>query len=200
MSTLGALSTFAMGFLMRPIGAFVLGIIGDRYGRSHALSLSIILMGLPALIVAFTPSYASIGLMAPIIILFFRLLQGFSAGGEFNGAALSILEIYTGPKKALYSSLISAAGGLGALLALAVGVFINYFEFSEIAFRLAFLLGALVSLCGFLLRRKMQAIEIKEKPTKKVAKPLREIFRNQKKIFSMWSKCRELLMEHYLIA
>src|SRR5215469_8745565 len=86
-SLLLTLATFALGFIMRPVGSLVLSPFADRYGRRRMLSLTILLMGLGSLIVSVTPSYASIGVLAPLVLLFARLLQGFSAGGEFQGAA-----------------------------------------------------------------------------------------------------------------
>ncbi|WP_323147605.1 MFS transporter, partial [Pseudomonas marginalis] len=81
-----ALATFGVGFFMRPVGGIVIGVYGDKHGRKAALSLTILLMALDTLIIAITPSYAQIGLMAPILIVLARLLQGFSAGGEMGSA------------------------------------------------------------------------------------------------------------------
>ena len=153
-STISALGAFAAGFLMRPIGALVLGYIGDKYSRRSALSLSIILMGIPPLIVSIMPGYEVIGITAPLLLLFFRLLQGFSAGGEFNGAAIYILENLPKEKKAFYSSLISASGGMGAILAFIIGAILSTDSMPKYAFRFAFFIGASVSLVGFILRRR----------------------------------------------
>lgn len=183
-STISALGAFAAGFLMRPIGAIVIGYIGDKYSRRNALSLSIILMGLPALVVSLMPSYAVIGVTAPIFILLFRLLQGFSAGGEFNGAAIYILENLPQEKKAFYSSLVSAAGGLGAILAFTIGAFLSLESMPENAFRLAFFIGASVSLIGFVLRMRVknqpQEKNIKSTHSEKPLSVLCKIFKNYK--------------------
>ncbi len=86
------LSTFALGFLMRPVGSIVLSPMADRYGRRRMLGLTILLMGMGSLIVAATPSYGAIGIAAPLLLLFARLLQGFSAVGEFQGGAAFLVE------------------------------------------------------------------------------------------------------------
>ena len=91
-SLLATLATFALGFVMRPVGSVVLSPLADQYGRRRMLSLTILLMGAGSLIVAVTPSYAVIGIAAPLLLLFARLLQGFSAGGEFQGAATFLVE------------------------------------------------------------------------------------------------------------
>ncbi len=183
-STISALGAFAAGFLMRPLGALVIGFIGDRYSRNKALSLSIILMGFPALVVSVLPSYASIGIAAPILILFFRLIQGFSAGGEFNGAAIYILENLPGERKAFYSSLIATSGGLGAILAFLIGAFLSLDFMPDYAFRFAFLFGASVSVVGFVLRRRTadESQEVKPKGEEQLS-ILSKVFKHHKNSF-----------------
>ncbi len=151
------LSTFALGFLMRPVGSIVLSPMADRYGRRRMLGLTIVLMGIGSLIVAATPSYGAIGIAAPLLLLFARLLQGFSAGGEFQGGAAFLVE-HAPPEPARVREFLpyrqrrpcgadrhrrlgtdhrvdSAAGALGAW-----------------GWRIPFLLGAVLSLYGLYIR------------------------------------------------
>lgn len=177
-STLAALGAFATGFIMRPVGALVIGYIGDVFGRKQALTLSIFLMSLGPLVLTFLPSYESIGVLAPLIILVLRLLQGFSAGGEFNGAAIYVLERTKTKRKAFFSSFISAAGGLGALLALTMGFILNQSSMPEESFRLAFLLGASIGIVAYLMRIFLPE-EVETKTKTKF--PLRQILKSHKK-------------------
>ena len=181
-STLSALGAFAAGFLMRPIGGLALGALGDKIGRKKVLSLSIFLMALPPLIVCFLPSYEKIGILAPIIILALRLLQGFSVGGEFNGAAIYVLENMESSRKAFYSSIVSASGGLGALLALSFGLILNLSIMPNESFRFAFFMGASIGLLGFVMRKTLPDEAIEEKKEEETAlKPLFSLFRKHKK-------------------
>jgi MHS family proline/betaine transporter-like MFS transporter len=91
-STLLALSAFAIGFVARPVGGFVLGHYADKRGRRAALTLTIFLMAIGSAMIGLAPSYASIGLAAPALIIFARLLQGFAQGGEFGAATATLLE------------------------------------------------------------------------------------------------------------
>ena len=117
---LATLATFALGFVMRPIGSIVLSPLADRYGRRRMLSLTILLMGLGSLIVAATPSYGAIGIAAPLLLLFARLLQGFSAGGEFQGAAAFLVEHAPANRRGLTGSYHIASIGFSILVATAV--------------------------------------------------------------------------------
>ena len=89
---LSVLAVFAVGFLMRPIGGAVLGVFADRYGRKKGLTLSILLMSLASFVIGVCPNYDSIGIAAPIILVLARLVQGFSAGGEFGSASALLIE------------------------------------------------------------------------------------------------------------
>src|SRR5271154_4647726 len=104
-SLLATLATFALGFVMRPIGSIVLSPLADKYGRRRMLSLTILLMGFGSLIVAITPPFRSIGIAAPVVLLLARLLQGFSAGGEFQGAAAFLVEHAPADRRGFIGSL-----------------------------------------------------------------------------------------------
>jgi len=151
--------TFALGFLMRPIGSLVLSPIGDRVGRRQMLSLTIILMGIGSLIVGLTPSYGSIGVFAPIMLIVARLLQGFSAGGEFQGSTVFLAEHAPADRRAYFSSAQLVSIGLSILIAtgvakLTTGV-IAQPALGAWGWRVPFLLGALLSLYGIYLRLRI---------------------------------------------
>ncbi len=100
-SLLAVFGTFAFGFVMRPVGALVLGSYADRAGRRAALSLTILLMALGTAIIAFTPGYAVIGPAAPVLVIVARMLQGLSAGGEIGGAVAFLIEHAPAEKRGL---------------------------------------------------------------------------------------------------
>lgn len=180
---LKSLITFAVGFLMRPFGAAVFGYIGDRFGRKRALTLSILLMGLPTFIIGVLPSYESIGWLAPASILLCRLLQGLCAGGEYNGAAIFALEHVGKKSPGFVGGMITASAGLGALFAMGVAILVKMPFMPENAWRYAFIGGAVVSLWGWHVRRCMEESPVfQELQTHhKVEKsPLKEALTNQK--------------------
>src|SRR5260370_40259454 len=119
-SVLAAFAAFAGGYIMRPVGALVLSPLADRYGRNQLLSLTIILMGIGSLIIGLTPSYNSIGISAPILVIMARLIQGFSAGGEYQAATVYIVESSRPDRITFYSSLNYVSIGFSILLATGV--------------------------------------------------------------------------------
>lgn len=158
-SLIGVLLTFAVGFLLRPVGSLVLSPMADRYGRRRMLSLTIILMGIGSLIVAITPPFATIGIAAPLLLLLARMLQGFSTGGEFQGSAVFLTEHAPASRRALASSPQMVSIGLAILLATltatAITGLIPQPALGAWGWRLPFLLGALLSLYGVWLRRAL---------------------------------------------
>lgn len=155
-SLLATLATFALGFVMRPIGSIVLSPMADRYGRRRMLSLTVLLMGAGSLIVALTPSYASIGIAAPLLLLFARLLQGFSTGGEFQGAAAFLVEHAPPHRRGFIGSLHIGSIGFSILVATGVSALTTYLiaqpALSEWGWRIPFLVGAAFSLYGLYIR------------------------------------------------
>ena len=153
---LATLATFALGFVMRPVGSIVLSPLADKYGRRRMLALTILLMGLGSLIVAVTPSYASIGIAAPILLLVARLLQGFSAGGEFQGAAAFLVEHAPAHRRGVIGSLHIASIGFAVLIATGIAALTTNFitppALGTWGWRLPFLLGAALSLYGLYIR------------------------------------------------
>lgn len=156
---LATLATFALGFVMRPVGSIVLSPLADRYGRRRMLSLTVLLMGAGSLIVALTPSYASIGVAAPLLLLLARLLQGFSAGGEFQGAAAFLVEHAPANRRGVIGSLHIGSIGVAVLIATGVSALATNFvpqpALSDWGWRIPFLIGAALSLYGLYIRSSL---------------------------------------------
>lgn len=181
---LGGIFAFSAAFWTRPLGAFLFGYIGDKYGRKQALTMSILLMGLPTLIIGILPTYASIGITAPYILLCCRLIQGLCAGGEYNGAAVFALE-HMKAKPGMISGLISASCVMGAVSATVISYLVTNFLHFEQAWRIPFYLGACVAIVGFVLRKKAMETEefIKRKPIKGL--PIAEIIKKQPRQYAL---------------
>jgi MHS family alpha-ketoglutarate permease-like MFS transporter len=154
---------FAVGFLMRPLGGWILGMYADRYGRRNALALSVLLMSGGSLVIALTPSFATIGIMAPILLVLARLLQGLSVGGEFGSSATYLSEIATPGKRGFYSSFQYVSIILGQLAALLVMIVLQQLlspaQMSEWGWRVPFVVGAVAGLGVMILRRGMDESE-----------------------------------------
>jgi len=158
-SVIGALLTFAVGFLMRPVGSIVLSPLADRYGRRQILSLTILLMGLGSLLIALVPSYQSIGIAAPLIVLVARLLQGFSTGAEFQSSLVYLVEHAPAEHRGFVGSSQLASIGFAVLLATGTATLTTLLipqpALGAWAWRIPFLLGALLSLYGMWMRRRL---------------------------------------------
>jgi MHS family alpha-ketoglutarate permease-like MFS transporter len=161
---LNTAAIFALGFLMRPIGGWVLGRYADRHGRKAALTLSVTLMCSGSLIIALTPTYASIGFLAPTLLLLARLLQGFSVGGEYGTSATYMSEIATPDSRGFYSGILYVTLVMGQLVALGVllllqFVLLTHEQLDSWGWRLPFIIGALAALIAMYLRRNLAETE-----------------------------------------
>ena len=107
---------FALSFLVRPVGGIVWGHFGDKYGRIHTLTVSIVMMSVATACIGFLPGYATIGFAASILLLLCRMVQGFSAAGEYAGAATHLAEIAPAGKRGIYSAVVPSATASGLLL------------------------------------------------------------------------------------
>lgn len=158
-SLLLTFTTFAVGFVARPIGALVLGRYADRAGRRKALSLTLILMAAGTLVPAVCPSYTSIGLAAPLIVACGRLLQGFSAGGEIGGSVAILVENAPASRKGFASSFQQMSQGAGVMVAGLVGLMLTHLfsdaQINSSAWRLAFVFGLLIGPVGWYVRRSI---------------------------------------------
>lgn len=151
--------TFAVGFLVRPAGALVLGRYADRAGRKKALSLTLLLMAAGTVVPAVCPSFARIGIAAPLLIVLGRLIQGFSAGGEIGGTVAMLIENAPPSRKGLFGSFQQMSQGGGTLIAGLVGLALTRcFTQAQIfggAWRLAFAFGLLIAPVGWYIRRSV---------------------------------------------
>ncbi|WP_114810183.1 MFS transporter [Paraburkholderia kururiensis] len=155
-----SLSVFGAGFLMRPIGAIVLGAYIDHHGRRKGLILTLALMALGTLTVAAIPGYATIGALAPVLVLAGRLLQGFSAGVELGGVSVYLSEIATKGNKGFYTSWQSGSQQVAVVFAALIGVILNRAlpaeEMTAWGWRVPFLIGCLIVPFLFLIRRSLK--------------------------------------------
>ena len=155
-SLLLALATFGAGFLTRPVGGIVIGAMGDRLGRRPAMIFSFSLMGVAIAGLALTPSYAAIGLAAPLLVLLFRLLQGFALGGEVGPTTAFLIEAAPAARRGFYCSLQFATQWAAALTAGIVGVvlarLLSAAELQHWGWRVAMLLGASIVPFGLAIR------------------------------------------------
>ena len=151
---------FAIGFLMRPLGGWVLGLYADRRGRRAALTLSVSLMSAGSLAIAFNPGYESIGIAAPVLLVVARITQGLSLGGEFGTSASYLTEVADPRRRNFFASFQFVSIVLGQLLALATMIVLQRLlsesAMSEWGWRVPFVLGAVIGLTVFYLRRRMQ--------------------------------------------
>ncbi|VVE18905.1 membrane protein [Pandoraea iniqua] len=181
-SLLIALGTFGVSFFMRPLGAIVIGVYADRAGRKAALTLSILLMMVGTLLIAIMPTYSSIGILAPIGIVLARMIQGFSAGGEF-GSATAFLAEHAPQRRGFFSSWQVASQGLTTLLAAGFGALLTGNLTPEAmaswGWRVPFFFGLLIGPVAYYIRRRLDETPefLDAEPTQN---PLRDTFTSQK--------------------
>lgn len=157
---LNAAAVFAVGFFMRPVGGWLLGMAADRYGRRSALTISVLTMCLGSLAIAVCPTYDQIGLAAPLLLLIARLLQGLSLGGEYGASATYLAEVATPEHRGFWSGFLYVTLVMGQLLALVLLLLMQYVlltpqQIASWGWRVPFLIGALGAVLVFWLRRQM---------------------------------------------
>ncbi|MGW7269569.1 MFS transporter [Streptomyces sp. NPDC054864] len=170
---LSTFAVFAVGFFMRPVGGLLMGAVADRRGRRAALTVTILLMGGSSLLVGLTPTYASAGVLAPVVLVLARLLQGLSVGGEFAASTTFLVESAGPGRRGLFSSfqyVSTSAGQLAAsgVAALLVSV-LSDGQMDGWGWRLPFVIGAVLSLVGFWIRQG--AYETHEAPRDDAERP-----------------------------
>lgn len=172
--------TFGAGFLMRPLGAIVLGAYVDHVGRRKGLIVTLGLMALGTVLIACVPGYASIGYLAPALVLIGRLLQGFSAGAELGGVSVYLAEMATPGNKGFYVSWQSASQQVAIIVAAALGYALNLWltpsQVGAWGWRIPFFIGCMIVPVLFVIRRSLQ--ETEEFKQRKHRPGLREIFRS----------------------
>lgn len=188
--TLLAFGTYALGFAARPLGGVVFGHFGDRVGRKKMLVTSLMMMGVATFAIGLLPTYATIGLGAPILLLVCRLVQGFAVGGEWGGAVLMAAEHGSDDRRGFWSSWPQAGVALGNLIATGVlfvlAAFQSEADFEAWGWRIPFLLSAVLVLIGLWVRLSIEEspvfkeahAEIVEKKAEASHIPILEVFKN----------------------
>jgi metabolite-proton symporter len=155
-----SLATFGAGFLMRPLGAIFLGAYIDHHGRKKGLIITLALMAMGTLLIAFVPGYATLGVAAPLLVLIGRLLQGFSAGVELGGVSVYLAEISTPGRKGFFVSWQSASQQAAVVFAGLLGVGLNHWltpeDMSQWGWRVPFLVGCMIVPAIFIIRRSLE--------------------------------------------
>ncbi|MDH4286890.1 MAG: MFS transporter, partial [Gallionella sp.] len=156
---LASLATFGVGMLVRPLGAALFGSMGDKYGRRPVFIATIVLMGLSTFCVGLLPTYAQVGMLAPVLLLVLRLLQGLSVGGEIGGAAVYLTEHAPENKRGFYTSVLQLMGPLGILVSTLQVVLLQSYlsadDFQAWGWRVPFLLSILLLLISIKSRVNM---------------------------------------------
>ena len=183
---------FALGFLMRPLGGYIFGRIADSVGRKQSMTLSVLLMSAGSLLIAITPTYASIGIFAPILLLVARLLQGLSVGGEYGVSATYLSEKATKNRRGFYSSFQYVTLIGGQLLALAIQLILQKILLTETelmawGWRIPFIFGAILSLVALYLRKNLDETDAFEKQKKNAIDKgtLRELLKHPKAVIQV---------------
>ena len=156
-AVLSSFAVFAVGFVLRPLGGLLIGSLADRWGRKNTLTLTILAMGFGSLVLAVTPSYAAVGLWAPVIFVLGRLISGLSIGGEFAANTTFLVESAPSGRRGLFSSFQYVSTTVGQLLAsgcaAVLAATLTDAQLSSWGWRLGFAVGALVALVGLVIRR-----------------------------------------------
>lgn len=184
---------FAVGFLMRPIGGWMFGRIADRVGRKRAMTLSVLLMSFGSLLIALTPSYKAIGVMAPVFLLLARLLQGLSVGGEYGVSATYLSEMATENRRGFYSSFQYVTLVGGQLTALGIQLILQKLLLTEEqlydwGWRIPFVIGALLAVIALYLRRSLhetEAFEAQKNNRESKKGSIRELLNHPKAVLTV---------------
>lgn len=188
---LDAAGIFAIGFLMRPIGGWLMGTFADRRGRKTALTFSVLLMSVGSLLIAVTPGYKQIGIAAPILLLLARIIQGLSVGGEYGTSATYLSEMATKKHRGFYSSFQYVTLIMGQLVAAGVlvllqKVFLSEEQLHAWGWRIPFVIGAVLAITIMYLRRSLQEPESFTKSTDNQDKgTLKALIQHPKAVFTV---------------
>lgn len=185
LSLLITFSVFAIGFLVRPLGALVIGRWGDLYGRKKALIYTISLMTIPTVMIGLLPSYASIGIAAPILLTLIRCVQGFAVSGEISSAASFMVEHAHDKRRGFAGSLVMSSAMIGILLGAVVVAILSELMSKEVlhswGWRIPFLLAGVFGILGLMIRlRASESPEFSAIKTKQRT-PIKSLFLNYKK-------------------
>jgi MFS family permease len=161
---IASLATFGVGYVARPVGAMVLGHVGDRHGRKTVLIFCMFLMGISTMGVGILPTYQQVGIWAPVMLVILRLVQGFAVAGELSGASSMILEHAPFGRRGYFTSFTIQGSQAGQLLAFGVFLPLAHFmpkdQFASWGWRIPFLFSVVVIIVGYIIRR-----QVRETPT-----------------------------------
>ncbi|CAA0092160.1 Proline/betaine transporter [BD1-7 clade bacterium] len=185
-SILATFATFALGYLVRPIGGFIFGHFGDVYGRKNTFMMTVLLMALSTLLIAFVPSYQQIGITGTLLLIILRIVQGLSIGGEIPGAITYISECVPKHQRGFTSGVIFffLANGvtLGTLAHWWLSGLLSAESFHQWGWRLLFVIGGVLGFINYLLRKRIQESPVFENLTSSVRFPLSHVIRFRKRI------------------
>jgi MFS family permease len=157
---IASLATYAVGYVSRPVGAIVLGAYGDKHGRKNVLVLAMLLMGFATFAVGLLPTYGQVGILAPVLLVILRLVQGFAVAGELGGASAMIVEHSPDARRGFFASFSLQGTQVGSILAtgvlLPLAALLPADQFQTWGWRIPFLLSAFVILAGYIIRRRVQ--------------------------------------------
>ena len=180
-------ATFAIGLAARPIGGIIFGYIGDRYSRKKTLMMSILLMSIPTMCIGLLPTYQTIGIAAPILLIILRIVQGVALGGEFGSSCVYLYESVPQNKRGFFGSLALTGVGLGLVLSsctiFIVESLISKETVYEYAWRIPFFISVFGSIIAFYMRRTLLETDdfvVAQKSGKLIANPFMEMIRNHK--------------------
>jgi MHS family proline/betaine transporter-like MFS transporter len=173
--------TFFMGFIMRPVGGILFGYIGDIYGRKRALLGSIFGMAFATLCLGLLPTYSTIGILAPILFIILRMVQGTCLGGEGQGANVFVLEHTKGINSGFIGGMLATSNGMAALLGFFISIYVTSGSAPEGSWRLCYLLGTTVAIFGWYLRTHIEESPVfKNSAKQNHTIPLLDVFKYQR--------------------
>lgn len=183
---IASFSTFAVGFIARPLGGMIFGHFGDTHGRKRALVIAMMLMGLATTLIGFLPSYATVGVLAPLALVVLRFIQGLAVGGQWGGAALLAIETAPANKRGFYGSFVQVGVPLGVVLANTVFLIVSALNtdaaFLSWGWRIGFILSVALIGIGILVHLNISEPEAETPteaaPTEPSRSPLLEVIRN----------------------
>ncbi|MBC9934125.1 MFS transporter [Chitinophaga qingshengii] len=186
---IATLATFAVGFIVRPFGAIVFGRLGDLVGRKYTFLLTLLIMGGSTFAIGLIPSYHTIGVLAPMLVLILRLLQGLALGGEYGGAATYVAEHSPNDRRGYYTSFIQTTATLGLFVSLAVILITRSVmtpaDFNNYGWRIPFLLSILLVMMSYYIRIRLQESPLfvqMKKEGKTSTNPIKESFGNKENL------------------
>jgi MHS family proline/betaine transporter-like MFS transporter len=204
-SLLLALATFGVGFVMRPLGGIAFGIYADKVGRKRALSLAMLVMALGSATIALAPTYESIGVAAPCLIVVARMLQGLSAGGEMGGATAFLTEHAPVNRRAFYSSWIQTSVGFAVVIGSITGAVITSSlspeSLTSWGWRVPFIIGMLVAPVGYYIRLRIEETPEFASEKRHANTPLRDVVREYPRavlssllMVVLWTVCTYVIL------